>query len=414
MEITEIDGGWKFAYEEAEVVIDCRHLHRDRYQQLRAEITIFANGNEYTPFVSQTVNLSDVKKLEPLSASLEKWQGAGDKDWFNILIAWRVKCFELERNSLEVVEIEISPGIEHKPLEYLVKPLLPKGLPTIMFGDKNAGKSTLAKVIALLVRTGQSKLGFEVGEEPINVLYHDYETNKDVFQLECDRIGNGMNLYTTIHYSEGALPVATVIEKLKGEIAEKKIDLLIIDSLAYACGGNLNESEGALRFWGALGELNCTKLILAHPSKEQQDGKQKSIYGSVFFATQARSIWRMENKQEEDADEMDCCLTHTNSNLSKKFPQMFFGVTFDIDATTIERKAVEDTLFADRVPMWKQIKEVLVINGGIPMSEEELATALGMEKSDTVRRTLYRHKQVFTRVSRERNSKWGLVTLNNG
>lgn len=405
--ITEIDGGWKFNY--GLIQIDCRSIYVSR-NTAHALIDFYCD--DHVVLTGQKIDLNDEIRLKPIIDLINSKPMMDDYgiEVKHFLEDCRERVIPLYRNQLEVVTI--SSKSVFPPIEYLVKPLLIKGLPTVIFGDGKTGKSTMSQLVALLALSGQSKLGFETNGKPINVLYADYEQTEDTFGYGWACLSNGLGLEQEIHYVRCSSPLADMVTKIKGEIAQKRIDLLIIDSLAYACGGNINEAETANRFWLALKSLPVTTLIIAHTAKDNMNGKQKTIYGSVFFHNMARSIWQMEGKQEIDEDKIDCCLTHIASNFSKKFKSMYFHITFNGDKTDIETREAGDTQFADRVPLWQQIKEVLGINANNPMSEDEIAAALGLDNSGSVRTTLYKYKLVFTKASRERNSKWALVTLN--
>ena len=139
-----------------------------------------------------------------------------------------------------------------------------------------------------------------------------------------------------ISYLRCNSPLADNIEQIQKRMAKAGAEVLIIDSLAPAVGGDITKStELPLRFNAALRQLKCSSLIIGQTSKDK-DGKHKSVFGSAFFEYYARNIFELRKVQEEGEDIIDIALFNTFCNLGRRQPPMGFRVNFDKAEAGIE------------------------------------------------------------------------------
>ena len=96
---------------------------------------------------------------------------------------------------------------ESSPPEFLLEPLLYKGLPTIVFGEKAVCKSLVADVIyiCLILPWQDNPLGWTISGKPVKALICDYEGDYDVTQYYLKRLQNGM----------GSAPIPDLISPLQ-------------------------------------------------------------------------------------------------------------------------------------------------------------------------------------------------------
>ena len=182
----------------------------------------------------------------------------------------------------------------------------------MLFGPGGIGKSYLALFLAMLVQQGGRLVGFSGAQG--SVLYLDYETDYGdlVHRARLLRRGHPELLSAEPFYRRSFLPIADDLPALHRIVAESQIKLLVIDSLAPACGADLLSPETAIRFFAALRSLRVASLILAHVPK---NAEEKSIYGSVFFTNLARSVWEMKKVQEAGENVTRIGLYHRKANL---------------------------------------------------------------------------------------------------
>ncbi|HUU63670.1 MAG TPA: AAA family ATPase [Dehalococcoidia bacterium] len=327
-------------------------------------------------------------------------------DWSRILEQLCKELTHIVRRGEPAVEIYTNEDVE--PPKYLLYPLLPLNLPTIVFGDSGVGKSEFALVVATCVRLPwrDNTLGFEVGEEGGGVLYLDFETDKSdiAWRLKC--LQRGFNLPDfSIHHRYSTLSLADDIEQIQEIISQKKVKLIIVDSLGAACGGDLNAADVALRFFNALRSLKTTTLIIAHTSKDP-NVKQKTIFGSAFFKAAARSVWECRKAQETGEDDISIALFHQKANISKLHQPIGFKFSFETDKTYCRQQDVKGVAeFRDALSAAVQIRDVLKRGA---MSTEEIQDETALAK-DTIRKTLNRMKD-RGEVIKLGTHKWGLAS----
>ena len=226
-------------------------------------------------------------------------------------------------------EIAIESDTEQnlRLLDYLLYPVIPKNKQTIIFGDGSAGKSTLAILFAVLVGLPMTnnELGLTPPGKTQRGLLLDWETDPDDFNRTLKRMSNwlGVSLTGLMHYRRCARPIADDYTIINNMCEEKKIDYLIIDSLAGACGGDLMKPEPATQFNEVVRRFNKTLLVIAHNPKSEDN---KTVFGSAIFTHRARAVWRCEGF--EDGDNLDITMRRTKFNLGPKVYTLRFRATF--------------------------------------------------------------------------------------
>jgi hypothetical protein len=199
-----------------------------------------------------------------------------------------------------------------EPPTQRLTPLVYEGLPTVLFAPGGTGKSYLALFCAMLVQIGGWEGSF--CGIPGEVLYLDFESEVSDLIDRAKRLRRGHPKLASSEpsYRRCHVPLADDLPALQRHIAEKNITFLVIDSLAAACGAELERAETAIRLFSALRSLRVASLILAHVAKNSEE---KSIYGSVFFSNFARSVWEMKKVQEAGDRITRVGLYHRKSNL---------------------------------------------------------------------------------------------------
>lgn len=300
--------------------------------------------------------------------------------------------------------LTLSADAEVSAPEYLIWPMLPLRQPTILFGLGAAGKSTMALLfgICATLSWAQNPLGLLPPEEPVNVLWLDWETDHQALNYNLKRLRDGMELpLFEFQYRRCFLPLHDDISEIQKIIADKEIGLVVFDSLAAACGSELNAAEGATQFLSRhIRQLKTTSLIIAHTQKGGEG--QKSIYGSVFFENYARSVWEVKKHQELGEDALDVGLHNRKSNMSKLFRPLGCRFHYSDEDIRVEALELKDSPgFADDLPLHERIAEYLKHE---PATVEDLAEEFG-KPENLVRAELARRKQKFIKLP---SGKWGV------
>jgi hypothetical protein len=278
---------------------------------------------------------------------------------------------------------------------------------------KNTYKSLFGLMVAFVFQLPlvDNPLGLTLPNGGGRVLWLDYEADHTQVKRQWTAIHRGFkpliekdlkahnfkdedinDVEMPLMYKRMKLPLVELVETLKPEMKANKIKLVIVDSLGPAAGGDLYAPQPALAFNQALRALDVTSLTIAHPAKGMGDQKQKSIFGSVYFSTLARSIWIAERNEVEDIpDEGTVTLSHVNTNLSELHAPLGYRYFFDnvnntISVTRLTPDQIQETSLRKNLSYSQQVEYEWRYG---PKTFKELSEGTGIEEK-VVRATVYR------------------------
>jgi len=264
-------------------------------------------------------------------------------------------------------------------------------------------KSYLALFIGLTVQGGIEELGWRPQQG--NVLYLDYETDEEEVDYRIKMLKDGMLWQPdlTLTYRHCAIPLAEDLHEIRRVVLEEGIQLLIVDSLGAACGGDLNSAQIATAFFTAIRQLPVTPLLISHVAKETTE-KDRTPFGSVYFYNYARNVYQL-RKHEEEEDEITLGLWHKKCNFGKKNPPMGFSIKFTLDGVTFTSQDIRDIPEAwESLSLSSRIMSALKQH---PLKVAEISDEIG-ETEDKVRTYLHRLSKRGKVV--KVGEKWGLIT----
>jgi hypothetical protein len=328
-EVTNTIGGYNYNWKEDQIKIDVSRIKTSSDGSVKGEIKIVSYRSGKSCHIHQAqMNFVASLTRKTLAKTLE--ERLPGLDWYSILEQLSVMTLDRCRGGEPL--IELLSGEDVKPPEYLLQPIIIRNYPTVLFGDPGSAKSTLAIILSqlLMMPWTDNPLGFEVTDEPIKILYLDWETDETTIQWQLTCLQRGMNLNPLkLSYRRCALPLSQDIDQIKKYIDESHAEAIIIDSLGLACGGELKDAAPAISFFGALRQLHTTSIILAHTAKGNGDGNNtRSIYGSVFFEAQARSVWQV--TKEINGTSIEVSLNHMKSPpFQKKQNPLGININYD-------------------------------------------------------------------------------------
>jgi hypothetical protein len=283
----------------------------------------------------------------------------------------------------------------------------------ILFGDRGSLKSKLSLVLALLMQLPwhDNKLGIVAPPNPLTVLKLDYEATQDADEYDWHRLLRGLDMEGAVqlNYRACRRPLADDVEAIANHADAIKANVLLIDSLGPAAGGDLNATEPALRFNEACRQLNRTIIAPAHTAKNYS-GK-RSVFGSVFYENLARNIWEVvrEEADDQESPQVHIALTQTKS---PPFAPHHAAIAFEFDFDEeSERTFVQryDTgkieALVQRASLRSQIMEVL--KGG-SMLPKDIAEELGKPGGD-IRQALW-HAKKAKKLIKLQDGRYGLAT----
>ena len=245
------------------------------------------------------------------------------------------KC--LEASAVKREKLPSPETIAESERLWLIEQWLPGDAVTILSGYGGMGKSRLVAQIAGKIACGWPGNAWENRESRPDAREENYEYRRKkvlVAAWEDDEIEFGRRLLGA-QKSLGFMPYETVQENVeyidmrgKGpiwgvsenihmatrahllpvgieifqEAKEYGTDLLVLDPLAAAYGGNENDRASVREFMSYLEAWTyknmCGILILAHPPKNDAH-----YSGSTDWAAAARAMWKLEPEKENEENE---------------------------------------------------------------------------------------------------------------
>lgn len=366
-------------------------------------------GKVGEPFNDRVNLLSSTQRTE-LRRELDNLYGK-EHDWTRLLN----KAFGLARKfytqldrSLDVADAQMQDLDER----FAVEPMLPLDAVTVMFGDGSAGKGMIACELALKYATGEDFIG--MGTPGLPVLYIDWEDNFQTFARRIRRLGGSPDIIVARkriqYWPARGIPLAQMVDALKAKIQQDGIGLVIVDSVALACGGPPEESVIANAFFNAVIRLGVTALCIAHITKqggEEKKGAEEKPLGSAFWHNSARRTWLVKKqKDDEDTDELDVVMICKKVNDGRKPRAVPLRISFqDPDGTITLRRASFDVgsdLSKASASLNSRIRQTLLRT---QLTRLELAELLD-EKEDTIRKTMTRNAAQYTALG---GNRWGVA-----
>lgn len=404
-EIKEHTGHYEFYWEDEKINIIVSRIKIHSDGTVKGELQITTDAPGYAPFFHRSqFNFSSSQSMSTLQKKMsERYQA----DWLSIIEQLCYYTLDIARRGEPTEEIWAKDDIGIIPPRFILEPLMLEGLPTVLFGKKGAGKSTMAMVIAICLHLPwyDNNLGFRMSPESLPVLILDWEQSRNIVLWQINSIRKGMGLPEfPIYYRRCYLPLADDIDQIQQHIIENNIKVVIVDSLGPACGGELNKPEPALAFFNNLRKLNVSSLIVGQTSKDE-DAKVRTIFGAVFFQYLARSIWEIRKSQEIENNIMEVALYHRDGNYTPKYSSMGFRISYGINGINISRCDIKS--IRELVAGISTQEQLLNILGSEPLSKKEMMEEINISEG-ALRIALHRLREKG-KVIKLDNDKWGLA-----
>lgn len=358
---------------------------RESSGDLKAELTAeVGEGEQWVPLSGLTViNLLAVRTRQETAKALTLRDDTFP--WHDAIEAVAVIAVREWRKGGPIVRLRDTESSE--AVSYLVDRLLPEGETSILFGDGEAGKSMFAMFVAVAVATGAA-LPHGIGpERPGNVLYLDYESDVEEHARRMKKIAAGMNVEVpaNVYYRESHRPIHEEAGLLAKEVAARQIALIVVDSLAPACGDDPSAPGPAIATMNALRSLGGTRLAIGHVNKTDRErvGANQTTFGSIFWRNMTRSMWQLQNNPEGSINGLAPFALHNRKNNNAAREKRPIGFQYVFNPSTIQLDSyyvdASDAL-ADGMSLGNKIVSLL---GTRRLSTQELMDATGAS-SETV------------------------------
>ena len=411
--VKERDFGIQFTFgeqEESQLIVEIKNLTQDRGRNVSGSLIVGVRTDK-TRLICRDIRIiptspnSRQGSAKYLAGCLPDLDSA-ELPWTDIVNS--VCNIALKRfNKVEKIE-EIEPVTKIVHLPCLIEPILPLGVPSIIFGQPGSGKSTVAMLMALIAQSfyNEDVLGLTAPTKKSPALYLDFENNRDELNWRWSALTEGMEAErNNIRYLSCNRSLADIACHIRREIKKEGIKLLILDSLLGAAGGNPNDAEPVLGLMNALQSLGkVTTLILAHTAKGTYLKQKKSPFGSVFYEAYARSVWECTKKQKAGDPDITAVLKNTKANRSRLHSPITFQFTYEESSLKCKRAPLNET--DDGAPdLSTQITKYLDRKGK-SMRVKDIAKELG-KGEETIRTTLKRMAKKGV-VKKDSSHTWSL------
>ena len=262
-------------------------------------------------------------------------------------------------------------------LPYLIDKIVPELSTSIIFGDGEAGKSMFALFTAIAYASGRE---LPRGLRPAssgNVLYLDWEADPDEHKRRMTRIADGMGISEPdgIYYRPCTRPIHEEAEALAVQVIQLDIGLVIVDSLAPACGGDPSLAADAVRTMNALRQLGATRLAIGHVNRvdREKPAANQTTFGSIFWRNLTRSMWQLIASDEGGGDDARFALYQRKSNNAKR-DRWPIGLRYEFDGDSGPIRMFADDIdatdgLADGASITERIRRALA-EGGLKGTEE--------------------------------------------
>lgn len=377
-------GGFVFTWPDLPFEVCLSRIRESSRGSMTGELQIkYMNGSgKPKTLTHQTFNLLASKTK--LAKELHTRQEA---PWLSMLEQVGVQALRHLRAG-EPLE-SLQPTTADQPAWFVLNPLLYQRNTTVLYGPGDSLKSMLALYCSLLLASGCSGTHLACAPTPWKVLFLDYEMSVQDVRGRVKLLQAGDPRLTGIpDYRRCVQPLADEADALRQLIADGGYDVLIIDSLAMAAGGQeLERADSAIRFHAALRGLQCTSLVVGHTPKPQEDQKTRTLYGSVFFSNLVRVSWEVRREGNTLG------LYQRKNNLGRMHEPLGFQIeTTDERCTVLDADLFEEPELAAGLPLVAQIQNALTLQPS--QTVKDLALRLG-SKEASIRTTLHRYKQKF-------------------
>lgn len=315
------------------------------------------------------ITLTTASDRRTLTAKLDKAAPRSD-GWESDVDRCFEDCYERFTRVPEPSDVN-DVELQSMDAEFQYEPVLPNGQVTLLLADQGSTKSYLMEYLGVCTVAGcESVFGKPKRQGPI--LYFDWEVDEQVAKRRVLWICRGLGIedmprgFNYLNMGERG-PLLHRVRDMRYQIDRLKPVLIMIDSLTFATGGDLNTAEYAAPTMSAIGSLGdgVTKLISAHPNKASRKAtpdEDISVIGSALFEYRARAIWLMKREQARAARFMVSMVPRKPFDGAPQRP-LAYRMHFDnaARAARFERGTVEDSpeLRNKTLPLQDRIRRAL-------------------------------------------------------
>jgi KaiC/GvpD/RAD55 family RecA-like ATPase len=200
-------------------------------------------------------------------------------------------------------------------VQFLWNPYIPLSKVSIIQGDPNSGKTTLALAIAAAVTTGSALPGCTL-TAPGSVLFQTAEDGiADTIKPRLEQLGADCGRVHIIDESE--YPLSLSDERIEKAIVKMGASMFVVDPIqAYLGGADMHSSNSIRPLMKRLSDVaertGCACILIGHLNKKGGKAQYRGL-GSIDIYAHARSVLTVGIPGD---DETKRAIVHNKSNLS--------------------------------------------------------------------------------------------------
>ena len=332
----DVAAGIYTVWTEDGISIEFDRLRWDRYGSLGAEVSVTVTVPEERQLFSAHATLTTIDGRQKLTKHLDSRAPEYGMLWPDLVETACVRVRNHFRLGEPAVLIADAPDVELGAAQLRdVKTgdtVLPRNEFAIALGDGDTGKSMASLLFGSIMHTGRNDLaGFEVPDNRlVRVAYADWETSAATQKARLKRMFGEFYPKDLVYVPGAGLSLPDSVDRFRRIIRQHRVGYLIVDSIAYACGGPPEDASVASGFLNALQQLGLGKslgvLAIAHVTKADAKAATDKPFGSAFWHNSARMTWYM-RRNEGTAERYSLGMFCKKNNLGPRSRSI--GLTLD-------------------------------------------------------------------------------------
>lgn len=370
--------------------------------------------NNWRPLIAtRRINLFSDSAMRGFATSLK--QRFGGVKWPELLDHVVICGEEFDVNSDAFINLkDVAP---QGPMKYLLERLIERGQHTLIHGQGGTNKSLLGLAMAISVASGKTIVpGIAPMLGPSNALYLDWETTPEDHRSRMAKLCYASQIdEPDLFYRKMEAPLSDYIDVIREKVIRDSIELVVIDSVGLAAGGDVSETAVGLDYMRTVRAIPAALLSITHNPKDND-----SVIGSVYFRNAPRYVFSLEKEQENSADDISIALIHTKANNSKLFPARGFRVHYENEvdefgneyATAIsyhQEDVQASPSLSKKTTQREQVKGLLSREG--LQTNAQIAEYID-RTLDQTRAFMHRELKKKSPVWKQFDDKWGLLSRN--
>ena len=360
--MTKRGSGYDLEWASSNVSMNVKRV-KERNDAIKAEISV---THMNVPITRSTPTLTSESGKDSFVRKLNRRRKGDDYqiDWEAVVEERAFVVIEEYRQGKP--DVALADVEEEDGLVWRIENIMLEDI-TMFYGDGASGKSMTACFMASLLDSGYMNSDHNLVVEPGRVLYLDWETDKYEISSRINRISNGMGIDPKtigIRYKPMVHSLLKEMDTVLDVIAEHNIEIVVIDSMGLAVGGDIETSEAVLDFFRGVRSLELPVLLISHKNK------QGTIFGSVYTFNSCRMVWEVQKSETSNEDgSLDIVMLHRKSNNVPQQQPMAWNIAFEDIDIKYSRKDVYDTSQRNRLTVPRLVEKILEENGKLTRKE---------------------------------------------